>query len=142
MLVPQRLYVPGGTLKEAVCFPARGPDHDDATVAAVLEKVRLGVHVPHMHETRVWQEELSPGEQQRLALARILLHRPSLLVLDEATSALDMDNAQHFHEALLESLPGVTVVSVVHNDRLARYYSHRLRVGNAIAMSEPIGAPS
>jgi vitamin B12/bleomycin/antimicrobial peptide transport system ATP-binding/permease protein len=140
MLVPQRLYVPGGTLKEAVCFPARALDHDDATVAAVLEKVRLGVHVPHMHETRVWQEELSPGEQQRLALARILLHRPSLLVLDEATSALDMDNAQHFHESLLESLPGVTVVSVVHNDRLARYYSHRLRVGNAVAMAEPIGA--
>jgi vitamin B12/bleomycin/antimicrobial peptide transport system ATP-binding/permease protein len=138
MLVPQRLYVPGDTLKEAVCFPDRPERHSDALVAGIIEKVRLEALIPSMHKTRVWQEELSPGEQQRLALARILLHRPGLLVLDEATSALDIDNAEYFHRLILEAMPGVTLVSVVHSDRLAGFYTHRLRVGEKVAMAERV----
>jgi vitamin B12/bleomycin/antimicrobial peptide transport system ATP-binding/permease protein len=139
MLVAQRLYVPGSSLKEAICFPDRPDAYDDAAVAAILKKVRLDLHIPSMHEARVLQEELSPGEQQRLALARILLHRPGLLVLDEATSALDFDNAQHFHEAILEAMPDVTLISVVHSERLTKFYTHRLRVGNQAAMAERVG---
>ncbi|MBB3358239.1 MULTISPECIES: ABC transporter ATP-binding protein/permease [unclassified Novosphingobium] len=126
MLVPQRLYLPLGTLKNAICFPDRSEDHDDATIAALLERVRLDAHVADMHALRMWQDELSPGEQQRVALARILLQRPSLLVLDEATSALDADNAAYFYQAVLDAMPHATIVSVVHNERLAAYHTHRL----------------
>ena len=76
----------------------------------------------------MWQDELSPGEQQRVALARILLQKPTLLVLDEATSALDPDNAAHFYRSVLDAMPGSTVVSVIHNDKLAAYHTHRLRL--------------
>jgi ABC-type uncharacterized transport system fused permease/ATPase subunit len=61
MLVPQRLYLPLGTLKSAICFPDRAEDHDDAVIAALLERVRLDAHVGAMHELRMWQDELSPA---------------------------------------------------------------------------------
>lgn len=134
MLVPQRLYLPLGTLKNAICFPDRAEDHDDAAIAALLERVGLDAHADAMHELRMWQDELSPGEQQRVALARILLQRPSLLVLDEATSALDAGNAAHFYEAVLDALPGATIVSVVHNEKLATYHTHRLTLHHGHAM--------
>lgn len=126
MLVPQRLYLPLGTLKNAICFPDRVEQHDDAIIAALLDKVRLGAHIDAMHQLRMWQDELSPGEQQRVALARILLQRPTLLVVDEATSALDADNAAHFYQAVIGELPAATIVSVVHDEKLASYHTHRL----------------
>ncbi|MEH3099847.1 ABC transporter ATP-binding protein/permease [Sphingomonas adhaesiva] len=133
MFVPQRLYLPLGTLKAAICFPDAPEAHDDAAIAALLARVRLSDHADQLHALRIWQDELSPGEQQRIALARILLHRPTLLVLDEATSALDGDNARFFHRELLAALPGVTLVSVVHDDRLRGFYTHKLTIEGAIA---------
>ncbi|WP_257575437.1 ABC transporter ATP-binding protein/permease [Sphingomonas sanguinis] len=140
MLVPQRLYLPLGTLKGAVCFPDKAEQHDDATIAALLEKVGLDAHVDHMHELRMWQDELSPGEQQRVALARILLQRPTLLIVDEATSALDADNAAFFYQAVLDAMPGATIVSVVHNEKLAAYHTHRLRLDHGRATTAIIMA--
>lgn len=141
-MVPQRLYLPSGTLKSAVCFPDKDVDHEDARVAALLDEVGLSVHRDQLHAVRFWQDELSPGEQQRVALARILLHRPDLLILDEATSALDGDNARQFHEHLLAALPGVTLISVVHDDRLAIYHTHRLALDGGVAVAAPISAAS
>lgn len=138
MLVPQRLYLPLGTLKDAVCFPDRSEDHDDADVAALLTAVRLEAHVEAMHELRTWQDELSPGEQQRVALARILLQRPTLLIVDEATSALDADNAANFYRAILSAMPGLTIVSVVHDDKLTTYHTHRLTLHHGHAAASPI----
>ena len=138
MLVPQRLYLPLGTLKNAICFPDTAEDHDDETITALLEKVRLGTHAQDMHEPRMWQDELSPGEQQRVALARILLQRPTLLVLDEATSALDAGNAARFYEAIRSELPDTTIVSVVHNEKLAAYHTHRLHIEDRRASAAKI----
>lgn len=138
MVVPQRLYLPLGTLKAAICFPDRPEAHDDASIAALLEQVRLGHLADDIHGVRLWQEELSPGEQQRIALARILLQRPTLLVLDEATSALDGDNARHFYECLGAALPQTTIISVIHDDALLRYHDHRLIFADGRVRSEAI----
>lgn len=140
MFVPQRLYLPLGTLKAAICFPDRPEDHDDATIAALLDAVHLGHLADDLHALRLWAEELSPGEQQRIALARILLQRPSLLILDEATSALDPANTQHFHDLIAARLPGVTLVSVVHDERLHRYHSHALVIADGHAIARPLEA--
>jgi putative ATP-binding cassette transporter len=138
MLVPQRLYIPLGTLKNAVCFPDTDEQYDDATIIALLHKVRLSAQVEHLHNVRYWQEELSPGEQQRVALARTLLHQPELLVLDEATSALDPENAQFFYETLLAEIPKLTLVSVVHNEKLARFHTDRLCIADGRARQAAI----
>lgn len=138
MFVPQRLYMPLGTLKDAICFPDAADAHDDGQIAALLEDVYLGHLADDMHGLRMWQEELSPGEQQRIALARILLQRPTLLILDEATSALDPANTDHFHRLLDERLHGVTLVSVVHDERLHRYHDHALVIADGHAVAEPI----
>lgn len=133
MFVPQRLYLPHASLKEAICFPDDGSAHDDATVLAILDAVRLHDHAADLHDVRHWQELLSPGEQQRVAMARILLHRPDMLVVDEATSALDGDNAHHFYQAILAELPGLTLISVIHDDRLVPYHTHRLTLADGKA---------
>ncbi len=142
MFVPQRLYLPLGTLKAAICFPDRVEDHDDAAIAMLLDRVHLSHLADDMHALRMWSEELSPGEQQRIALMRILLQKPNLLILDEATSALDWANTQHFHELLGQYLPDVTIISVVHNEHLHRYHDHALVIADGRATAGPLMAQS
>lgn len=139
MFVPQRLYLPLGKLKAAVCFPDRPEAHDDTVVGALLDRVRLGHLSTDLHALRMWQEELSPGEQQRVALARILLHQPTLLVLDEATSALDADNARHFYTCVLDAMPGTTLISVVHDEALLAQHTHVLTIANGHTHTAPVG---
>ncbi|WP_294235769.1 ABC transporter ATP-binding protein/permease [uncultured Sphingomonas sp.] len=138
MFVPQRLYLPLGTLKAAICFPDAATDHDDGEVRALLHRVRLDHLADDVHALRLWQEELSPGEQQRIALARILLHRPDVVVLDEATSALDADNARHFYDSVAEALPRSTVISVLHDAGLLARHTHILTFADGRAHAAAI----
>ena len=139
MFVPQRLYLPLGTLKAGLCFPDHPDTHEDAAIVALLERVRLGHLAPDLHAERMWQEELSPGEQQRVALVRILLQRPNLLVLDEATSALDPDNARHFYASIGEAMPDATILSVVHDEALLTYHTHILTIVDGRAKADRLG---
>ena len=136
MFMPQRLYLPVASLKEAICFPDEGSAHDDAAILALLDQVRLGDHADRLHAVCTWQDQLSPGEQQRIALARILLQRPNMLVLDEATSALDAKNAHYFYQILSSEFPDLTLLSVIHDDRLASYHTHRLNLVDGRAQCE------
>jgi putative ATP-binding cassette transporter len=124
MFVPQRAYFPIGTLKDAVCFPGNANATDDAEIVSLLELCRLPHLADILHEIKPWVDVLSPGEQQRLAMARVLLHRPDYLFLDEATSALDADNAAHLYASIVERLPGLTLISVVHAEALHRFHTH------------------
>jgi putative ATP-binding cassette transporter len=89
MFMPQRPYLPLGTLRAAVSYPAEPGHLDDAAVSAALERVDLGHLTPSLDRTERWDRQLSLDEQQRLAFARLLLHAPRWVVLDDAIGALD-----------------------------------------------------
>jgi len=114
MFIPQRPYVPGGTLKAALVYPASLDDFTDRDCRAALVSARLPRLVERLRDMAPWQKCLSPGEQQRLAFARLFLHRPSLAFLDETTSALDQDTEELLYRRLREAQPDLTIVSVAH----------------------------
>ncbi len=126
MLMPQRSYVPVGTLRRAVVYPEPADSKDDATIAKALKLVGLGHLVESLDEEAPWDQTLSGGEKQRLAFARIFLHRPEIVVLDEATSALDPESQDRLMDRLTTELADTTVVSVGHRPELEAFHSRKI----------------
>ncbi len=126
MFIPQRPYVPIGTLKDALCYPGQSDDFDDAACAEVLRACRMEHYADRLGETAHWSKRLSPGEQQRLAFGRVLLQKPDIVFLDESTSALDSDNERRMYALIRERLPGCTVVSVAHRDSVKEMHQRTL----------------
>jgi putative ATP-binding cassette transporter len=126
MFLPQRAYVPLGTLRHAATYPAAPGAYPDAAVADALAAAGLGALVPLLDEDRNWPQLLSGGEQQRLALARALLAKPDWLFLDEATASLDPDGEAQLYRTLRERLPGTTIVSIAHRPSVAALHDRRV----------------
>ncbi|ASP18262.1 ABC transporter, ATP-binding protein [Neisseria sp. oral taxon 020 str. F0370] len=127
MFVPQKAYMPQGSLLQSVCYPA--PQAGRADVAAALETCRLTHLVPLLDKEDNWQQRLSPGEQQRVAFARVLLASPAAILLDEATSALDEPTEAHLYTTLRRSLPESIIVSIGHRNTLEAFHNLSLYVG-------------
>jgi putative ATP-binding cassette transporter len=126
LFLPQRPYLPIGSLRAAVSYPSLpGAFPDDAMVDA-LNAAGLHGLAGTLDEEAHWGQRLSPGEQQRVAVARALLNRPDWLFLDEATSALDEATEQRVMAVLMERLPGTTIVSIAHRPALTRVHARRL----------------
>jgi vitamin B12/bleomycin/antimicrobial peptide transport system ATP-binding/permease protein len=126
MLLPQKPYIPIGTLRAAVAYPHTPDQIGDAAIRAALEAAELGSLIGELDVEDVWSQRLSGGEQQRLAVARALLAKPDWLFLDEATSAMDEDMEHAVYGILREKLPGATIVSIGHRSTLARYHKRHL----------------
>jgi len=126
--IPQRPYLPLGTLREAAYYPA-APAADGEEIARVLESVNLGHLIPHLDEEDNWSRKLSGGEQQRLAFARVFLSRPRTVFLDEATSALDEENERRMYELLRQAEWKPTVISIGHRNTLDRHHDRTLDLG-------------
>src|SRR5262249_24730365 len=126
LVLPQRPYLPMGTLRRAVTYPGAAESRSVEQIARVLEKVELGHLVERLDEDRPWDQTLSGGEKQRLAFARILLHRPDIIVLDEATAALDSASQDRVMEVLSQELKDATVVSIGHRAELADFHHRKI----------------
>jgi len=111
LFVPQQPYVPLGTLRAAVSYPAAEGSFDDARIREVLEAVGLGTLAPRLDAVEPWDQQLSAHEQQLLAIAGALLHEPEWLLLDEATSGLAEPTERRVTELLLERLPRAGVIA-------------------------------
>jgi putative ATP-binding cassette transporter len=114
MFLPQRPYIPLGTLRHAVTYPAGTAAYEEAAVRETLRDVGLGHLEPRLDAEEPWTQRLSAGEQQRLALARALLAKPDWLFLDEATANLDLDAEADLHALIKRRLPGSAIVSISH----------------------------
>ncbi|AJY05495.1 ABC transporter ATP-binding protein/permease [Burkholderia sp. SIMBA_043] len=128
MFVPQTSYLPIGTLKAALTYPAAPDAFTDDACRDALRACHLEGYVDRLDETGHWTRVLSPGEQQRLAGARVLLHKPDFLFLDEATSALDADNEARLYHLFAERLPKAAIVSIAHREALAEFHVGTINV--------------
>lgn len=135
MFLPQTPYIPEGSLRRAVSYPADPVDGADEAVREALRVTGLAMLLSRLDEDAPWAQMLSPGEQQRLAVARAILSRPDWLFLDEATSALDADAEAAIYAAVARTLPGTTLVSITHRDAVAGHHAQVLRFdeGGALA---------
>src|SRR4029077_18717622 len=125
-MMPQKAYVPIGTLHRAATYPAPAKDKSEKEVAAALKKVGLGHLTDRIEEDAPWDQTLSGGEKQRLAFARIMLHKPDIIVLDEATSALDPDSQDKLMKLLADELKATTIVSVGHRPELEQFHDRKI----------------
>ncbi len=128
LFVPQKPYMPQGTLLQSVCYPDIAADPQN--VAAALRECRLGHLEPLLDTADNWQQRLSPGELQRIAFARILLAAPQLILLDEATSALDEPTEAMLYTLIRNRLPDSIIISIGHRGSLAAFHNLNLTVGS------------
>lgn len=124
MFVPQKPYMPMGTLAEAIMFPDKNDPEMEHRLESVMHDCHLDAFIPRLQETAHWSETLSPGEQQRIGFARVLLHKPDWVFLDETTSMLDLANEAHLYKILHERLPNCSVVSVGHHASVDAFHEH------------------
>ncbi|MGY4304851.1 putative ATP-binding cassette transporter [Bradyrhizobium sp. USDA 4369] len=139
-MLPQRPYVPSGSLRRAVAYPGAAEDWPVEQVADALHKVGLDHLKDRIEEEAPWDQTLSGGEKQRLAFARLLLHNPDIVVLDEATSALDEKSQDRMMQVVTSELPKATIVSVAHRAELEAFHSRKIvlerRKGGAKLVSD------
>jgi vitamin B12/bleomycin/antimicrobial peptide transport system ATP-binding/permease protein len=128
MFLSQLPYVPLGDLRAVVCYPSSEGDIPDTTLREVLVKVMLPHLVDLLDEERDWVKVLSPGEQQRVAFARVLLTKPKAVFVDEATSAMDEGLELTMYQLLRNELPDTILVSVSHRSTVEPYHQQRLRL--------------
>lgn len=139
-MLPQRPYIPSGTLQRAVAYPRPADSWSVEDIKIALEKVGLGQLGEKIEDDAPWDHTLSGGEKQRLAFARLLLHNPNIIVLDEATSALDEKTQDHMMQMLIDELPDATIVSVAHRVELEVFHTRKItlerREGGAKLVSD------
>jgi putative ATP-binding cassette transporter len=145
-MMPQRPYVPLGTLRRAATYPQAADSIDDAQLKKALDTVGLGHVVERLDEEEVsWDQVLSGGEKQRLAFARLLLEKPDIVVMDEATSALDTESQGKLMEMIGRELPEVAIISVGHRAELEAFHDRKLnlvrRKGGSRLVAGDITAP-
>ena len=128
LFLPQRAYLPLGSLRHALSYPQVDDIADDARLAEVLDAVDLAHLLPRLDDDAPWTQLLSGGEQQHLAIARALLVQPDWLFLDEATASLDPDGEARMYALLRTRLPTATIVSVAHRPALADAHERLLRL--------------
>lgn len=126
MFLPQRPYIPIGTLRDAVAYPMASQGFSDSAIAEALQACQLPALATRLDESDHWGQRLSIGEQQRLAFARALLNKPDWLFLDEATSALDEGMEKQLYTLIRERLRDTTVVSIAHRSTVATYHTQRI----------------
>jgi vitamin B12/bleomycin/antimicrobial peptide transport system ATP-binding/permease protein len=128
MFLCQLPYVPLGSLRTVVCYPNSPDDISDDELRDVLTKVVLAPLIGRLDEEQDWAKVLSPGEQQRVAFARILLTKPKAVFLDEATSALDEGLEFALYQLVRTELPDCVLVSVSHRPTVEQHHEQELHL--------------
>ncbi len=144
LFLPQRPYLPIGTLRDALVYPDRSGTIDDETCREALEACLLGHLAGRLDEAANWSMALSVGEQQRLAFARTLLLKPEWIFIDEGTSAMDKAMEKRVYGVLRERLPNAAIISIAHRAEVVGFHDRHLHIDpEKHTLSEgPLEAPA
>ena len=139
MFIPQRPYFPDGALRDALAYPEPASRYGDTQLQAALRDALLPALAARLDERDNWTQKLSGGEQQRLAIARVLLRQPAWVLADEATSALDVPAEQQLYARLraLTEQAGGALVSIAHRPSVAAFHGRRWQF---VPQAEPSAA--
>jgi len=128
MFLPQKPYIPLGTLRRVISYPAAEDAYVQADIEQALTDAGLGRLFPLLDADEPWSQRLSGGEQQRLAMARALLTRPDWLFLDEATASLDLEGELELYATLRRRLPDAAIVSIAHRPEVAALHDRQVTI--------------
>ncbi|KWX22327.1 multidrug ABC transporter ATP-binding protein [Mycolicibacterium wolinskyi] len=128
LFLSQLPYVPLGDLRTVASYPHEPGDIPDDALREALLAVALPRYVNRLSEVNDWAKVLSPGEQQRIAFARVLLTKPKAVFLDEATSALDEPLEFMIYGLVRRELPDTVFVSVTHRTTVNKHHDQRLEL--------------
>ncbi|GBU15722.1 hypothetical protein AwPolaro_11000 [Polaromonas sp.] len=139
MFIPQRPYFPDGRLRDALAYPEPAAQYDNAALQQALSDALLPQLTSRLDDEDAWSQKLSGGEQQRLAIARVLLKKPRWIFADEATSALDEAAEQTLYAKLLASVKQAhgSIVSIAHRPSVAAFHNTQW-----VLEKQPDGAPA
>ncbi len=143
MMLPQRPYFPVGTLASAITYPSKDNTYSTAQLGDVLTLVGLPALAARLDDEGHWNRTLSLGEQQRLGIARALLHSPQYLFLDEATASLDEPSEALLYRLIAKKLPAATIVSIGHRSTLEAFHQREVslvRSGEQFTLGDKPGA--
>jgi putative ATP-binding cassette transporter len=130
-----------GTLRAALSYPAAPNTFDDADIRSALERCGLGEFVDMLDKYERWDKTMSLGQQQRVAFARVILHKPRWVFMDEATSALDEENQNSMLALFDDELKGASVMSIGHRPGLEEFHTRTLHIRKteegAILLAKP-----
>ena len=135
IFLPQRPYLSVGTLRDQVIYPHTEVDMQEAgrrdiELSRVLEAAKLG-YLPDREGgwdvRKTWQDVLSGGEKQRMALARLIYHEPRYAIIDEGTSAVSSDVEGLLYETAKEK--GITLITISTRASLKKYHEFHLQLG-------------
>ncbi|MCR1838044.1 ABC transporter ATP-binding protein/permease [Rodentibacter caecimuris] len=128
LFLSQKPYLPQGSLLTALAYPKNVEEIDRTLAEQILHKVQLGHLLERIEQDQDWTRILSPGEQQRLAFARLLLHKPKVAFLDEATASMDEGLEYEMYRLLKDELPTTTIISVGHRSTLKAFHQQQLHL--------------
>jgi putative ATP-binding cassette transporter len=128
LVLPQRPYLPLGTLRAALAYPGPTESFTQAEIEDALDAVGLPALEGELDDTAYWADKLSGGEQQRLSIARALLQKPQWLFLDEATASLDQFSEAELYRLLIERLPRSAIISIGHRSSLVEFHTRSLQL--------------
>jgi len=131
--IPQRPYLPNGTLRDQLIYPMTVEEmndkgYTDDDLLQLLGEVRLAYLVDReggWDKENDWNDVLSGGEKQRMAMGRLIYHKPRFAILDECTSAVSMDVEGHLYTYMKSQ--GITLITVSHRDTLWKYHEYLLK---------------
>ena len=138
--LPQRSYIPHGSLREVLRYPKLHSDVGDDVLRAALERCGLQQLIPRLDDTDRWDKQLSGGEQQRIGFARLLVQRPDVVIMDEATAALDIHSQASMMSMFEDELAGTTVISVGHRPELESFHTRKLSLRRHAVRDDPSDA--